>query len=255
MWLRVLVPVVLIISIGTARAQYLPPANAAESPFIIEPQHIAVVSSFDADSIGNRSAYVDGTFAPFSGIYESGIRVRATGNASGYRYLISDDPRILGTGRYLEGGLLAGYGVWLPRFSVTGLVGPTFGEIVNQGVTTDKWGAKAVIEMYARPTDWTMASSSVSYSTIANKLQVEAKAGLKIYGDVYFGPEAKFAWQQIIPWQINFFSTSSISTLRLGAHVSALNIGPVLIGVSGGWAHDRQLGSGYYGSASLYLPF
>jgi hypothetical protein len=251
---------------GTARAQYLPPPNAAESPIIIEPQHIAVVSSFDADSIGNRSAYVDGTFAPFSGIYESGIRVRATGSASDYRYLLSDDPRILGTGRYLEGGLLAGYGVWLPRFSLTGLVGPTFGDIVNQGVTTDKWGAKAVIEMNARPTDWTMASGSVSYSTIANKLQAEAKAGLKIYGDVYFGPEAKFTWQQIFPWQISFFTPSivtttpvspqtSIATMRLGAHVSALNIGPVLIGVSGGWAHDRQLGSGYYGSANLYLPF
>ena len=63
------------------------------------------------DSLGNRSAYVDGTFAPFSGIYESGFRVRAMGNASEYRYLLSDDPHLLGTGRYLEGGLLAGYGV------------------------------------------------------------------------------------------------------------------------------------------------
>ena len=144
---------------------------------------------------------------------------------------------------------------WLPRFSLTGLVGPTFGDIVNQGVSTDKWGAKAVIEMYARPTDWTMGSSAISYSTVTNQLQLQAKAGLKIYGDVYFGPEAKFVWQHIFPWQSNFFTPSNISTLHLGAHVSALNIGPVLIGVSGGWAHDRQLGSGYYGGASLYLPF
>ena len=43
--------------------------------------------------------------------------------------------------------------------------------------------------------------------------------------------------------------------MHLGAQVSALNIGPVLIGVAGGWAHDRQLGSGYYGNVSLYRPF
>ncbi len=43
--------------------------------------------------------------------------------------------------------------------------------------------------------------------------------------------------------------------MHLGAHVSALTLGPALIGVSGGWAHDRQLGNGYYGSVSLYLPF
>ena len=205
MWLRFLVPCVLIISMGTARAQYLPPPNAAENPIIIEPQHIAVSSSFDADSIGNRSAYVDGTLAPFSGIYESGARFRLTGDAGQYQFITSEDPRTLGTGHYVEGGLLAGYGIRMPRFSITGLVGPAFGQFVNQGVTTDRWGAKAVIEMYARPTDLTMASGSIAYSTIGNNLQVQAKAGLKIFGDVYFGPDTKFTWQQILPWQIILF--------------------------------------------------
>ena len=259
--LRVLVPYVLISigTIGAVRAQYLPPPSAIESPIIVEPKHIAVSSSFDADSIGNRSAYFDGTFSPFSGIYESGIRLRATANASWYQFITSADPRTLATGHYLEGGLLAGYGVWLPRFNVTGLIGPVFGQTVNPGVTNDRWGVKTVIETYAKPTDWTMASGSISYSTIANNLQVQGKAGLKTFGDVYFGPEVKFTWQQTLPWQINFStnpsSASSIATMRLGAHVSALKIGPMWLGVSGGWAHDRHLGSGYYGSANLYLPF
>lgn len=259
--LRVLVPCLLISigTVGTAHPQYLLPPNTTESPIIVEPQRVTVSSSFDADSIGNRSAYLDGTFSPFSGIYESGIRLRATANASWYRFITSENLRTLGTGHYLEGGLLAGYGVWLPRFNITGLVGPVFGQTVNPDVTTDRWGVKAAIEMYAKPTDWTMASGSISYSTIANNLQVQGKAGLKTFGDVYFGPEVKFTWQRTLPWQINFatnpLSTSSIATMRLGAHVSALKIGPVLIGVSGGWAHDRQLRSGYYGSANLYLPF
>src|SRR5262249_14823215 len=115
-------------SISTARAQYLPPPNAAEGPPAIEPtQHVAATRSFDADSIGNRSIYVDGTFAPLGGIYESGLRFRLTGSANWYRFLISQDPRILGSGRSLEGGALAGYAFAVPGFSVTWLVGPAFG--------------------------------------------------------------------------------------------------------------------------------
>jgi hypothetical protein len=262
----VVVPCVLVYA-GTARAQYSPPPTAAESPPVIEPlQHAAATSSFDADSLGNRNVYVDGTFAPFSGIYESGVRLRVTGNASWYKFVTSEDPRTLGNGRYLEGAVLAGYGAFLPGFSISWWVGPAFGESVNEGVVTDRWGAKAALEMYATPTDLTMASASVSYSTIGNYLQVQTKAGLKIFGDVYFGPEAKFSWQQILPFQINFFTPAiatttpvsaqqNIATTRVGGHISAVSIGPVLFSISGGWAHDRQLGSGYYGSVSFYQPF
>jgi hypothetical protein len=41
-------------------------------------------------------------------------------------------------------------------------------------------------------------------------------------------------------------------SLAAGARISALHIGPVLVGVSGGCALDRQLGSG---SVSFYQPF
>ncbi len=266
MWLRFLVACLSIIAMGTARAQSLPPPDAAEIPIITEPQHFAVSSSFDGDSLGNRSAYVDGTFAPYGGMDASGIRVRATGDMSWYRFLTTENPRMVGTDHNFEVGLLAGYAISYQRLSIAGLVGPAFGDSDRQGVITNRWGAKAVMEMYATPTDLTMASGSVSYSTIANYLQVEAKTGLKIFGDVYCGPEAKFTWRQILPWQVDlstnaFFTTTpvlpqtSIATMRLGGQISALDIGPVEIGVSGGWAHDRQLGSGYYASVNLYQPF
>jgi hypothetical protein len=253
-------------SVLTARAQYLPPPNIPQSPTFIQRQHVSVSSSFDADSLGNRNVYVDGTFAPFSGIYESGVRLRVTGNASWYKFVTSEEPRILGSGHNLEGALLAGYGLWGPGFGVNWLVGPAFGENVSEGVVTDRWGAKAVIEMNARPTNLTMASASVSYSTIANNLQAQAKLGIRIFGDVYFGPEAKFTWQRIFPFEVSFSSSAiatttpvssqeHIATTHVGAHISALTIGPVFVGISGGWANDRQLGSGYYGSVSFYQPF
>jgi hypothetical protein len=42
--------------------------------------------------------------------------------------------------------------------------------------------------------------------------------------------------------------------LHLGAF-TAINVGPVVVGLSGGWAHDQQLRSGYYGTAGFYVPF
>jgi hypothetical protein len=247
-------------SVGTTVSQ---PAFATKSP--ISPPHVAVTGYVDADSLGNRNVYADGTYAPFSGIYESGLRFRATGDASWYRFITNENPRTLGTGRYLEGDFLIGYGLWAPGFNVTGLVGPAFAQIDNLGVNTDRWGVKGSIEMSAKPTDWSMLSAAASYSTVTNNLQVQGKAGFKIFEGVYAGPEAKFQWQKILPVQINFFTPAvttatpispdtNIAYMHLGAF-SAFNIGPAAIGISGGWAQDRQLGSGYYGSASLYLPF
>jgi hypothetical protein len=259
MVLRLLALCILIAS-GTARAQNLPP-NAAERPAAAELQHTEVIGAFEADSLGNRSLYLDSTFAPFGGIDQSGFRFRATMDADWYRFVASENPRIIGTGRDVEGGLLAGYEVSFSNFNITGLLGPAFGEIVNEGEITQRFGAQAAIETYATPTDWTVAAASVSYSTIANYLQVQAKAGVKIWGDAYLGPDAKFAWQRILPFQVGFPTTLPVSSqpsvfyTHLGAQISAAKIGPVSIGVSGGWAFSEQLGSGYYGGANLYLPF
>jgi hypothetical protein len=285
----------LLILIGTARAQDLSPPNSAGNlvaeplslfdanpigaapeqnspvpdtparPSIIEPQHFSVASSAEADSLGNRSVYLDATFAPFSGIDDSGIRFRATGDADWYRFIINENPRTLGSGHDLQGGLMAGYNVSLSQFSVTGLVGPAFGNIINDGVTTNRWGAQAALEMQLTPSDLTAAAASVSYSTIANYLQVQAKAGLKFFEIVTVGPEAKFSWQRILPFQLTFITPTvvtttpvleqtSLSYMHIGAY-STVSIGSASVGVSGGWADSPQLGSGYYGSLSVYVPF
>src|SRR5204863_7625049 len=108
--------------------------------------------------------------------------LRATGNASWYTSPANASPRTIADGRYLECGLLVGYGIFVPGFSMGGYVGPAFGEGVNEGAVTDRWGVKAVFEAYATPTQLTMLSSTVTYSTIANNLQVQAKAGMKLFG-------------------------------------------------------------------------
>jgi hypothetical protein len=265
-----LIAAIYLITIGAAYAQSLP-ASSAQNSIDAEPSRYAAVSgSVDADSLGNRSVDVAATFAPFSSIDESGIRFQLAGDISWYRYAADDNSGTLATGRSQEIALLSGYGISMPRLSVNLLTGVAFGEIANPGETTDRWGAKVAISFYATPTDRTMASGWATYSTIANSLQAQAKIGLKIFGDVYVGPETKFSWRQILPWEpdltaitltapVPTFATisprTSVASMRFGAHISALRIGPTSIGVSGGWTQDRELGDGYYGSASVYLPF
>jgi hypothetical protein len=261
MRLGILVLFVLIL-MGTARAHDLFSPNSAGN--LASEQHFSVTSSAEADSLGNRSVYLDTTFAPFSDMDHSGIRFRATGDADWYRFIINQNPRTLGSGRNLEGGLMAGYNVSLPQFNVTGLVGATFGNVINEGETTNQWGLQAALEMELTPTDLTVAAASVSYSTIQNYLQVQAKAGLKIFEIVTVGPETKLTWQHVLPVQVNLVTPTSFATspesqsnifnMHLGAY-STVNIGSASVGVSGGWADNPQLGSGYYGSVSLYVPF
>jgi hypothetical protein len=43
--------------------------------------------------------------------------------------------------------------------------------------------------------------------------------------------------------------------MRIGGHVSAVTFGPVQIGVSGGWAHQQNVGSGYYGGLNFFSTF
>jgi hypothetical protein len=100
-----------------------------------------------------------------------------------------------------------------------------------------------------------MASTSAAYSTVTNNLQVQAKLGLKIFGDVYFGPEAKFTWQKVFPFQVNFSPTSiattapvspqeHVATTRVGGHLSAVSLGPVLFSTAA-----------LLTTVSLYRPF
>lgn len=116
--------------------------------------------------------------------FQRHIRERRSFPRDGRRELVSfhneRDPRTLGTGRYLEGDFLIGYGLWVTGFNVTGLVGPAFAQIDDLGAITDRWGVKASIEINARSTDWMIASGWSTLSTVTNNLQVQAKAGFKI---------------------------------------------------------------------------
>jgi hypothetical protein len=129
------------------------------------------------------------------------------------------------------------------------LLGPTFTESDNDGALEPGNGAKIVLSTYALPSDETMVFASISYSTVWNFVQFQTKAGMKLIGNFYIGPEAVFSRRNVIP-EIN-----NVAQMRLGAQFSAVSFGPFQIGVSGGWAHQPDFGSGYYGSVNFYLTY
>jgi len=233
-----------------AFAQDLPPPQTPETPpppVSVPIQQFAIDGSGVANSLGGRSLDLNATFAPFGGINDTGFRVRLNGNASWYRFLTGPDT--IGSGHSAEGGIQAGYQWSLPRVSFIGLIGPTFGGSNDDGVKTDHWGAKAVLSTYALPTDQTMAFGSLSYSTVFNFVKLQAKTGMRLVGNFYVGPEAIFSWRNVLP------GINNIADMRVGAHVSAVSFGPLQVGFSGGWAHQQDLGSGYYGSVNFYFTF
>jgi hypothetical protein len=232
---------------SVASAQDFPLSATPQIPF--SQQHFAVDGSALFTSLGDRSLDLNGTFAPFGDINESGFRIGLSGSASWYRFITNQNPLTLGSGHSFETSMLAGYEFSMNRVSFTGLIGPTVAESDDEGVSRSRWGAKTALSMYARPTDATMAFTSFSYSTIANFLQLQAKVGAKLVGDFFIGPEASFSWRNVES------SDNRVAVTRVGGHISAGTFGPFLVGLSAGWAHQQQLGSGYYGSANFYLTF
>jgi hypothetical protein len=233
-------------------AQDLPPPEIPETPApSASPsvQHLAIDGSVVGTSLGGRSVDFNATFAPFGDINDSGFRASLSGNASWYRFVTGQNPTTTGSGQSLEGAVLTGYQVSLPRLSIIGQIGPDFTESDDNGVKREKWGVKTVLSAYALPSDKTMAFGSVSFSTPSNFLQVQAKAGVKLVDTFYVGPEAIFSWRNVVP------GIGNIAEMRVGGHISAVSIGRLLIGVSGGWAEQQNFGSGYYGSANFYVTF
>jgi hypothetical protein len=237
---------------GIAFAQDLPPPQTPETPpppVSLPIQQFAIDGSAVANSLGSQSVDLNATFAPFGSINDTGFRVRLSGNSSWYRFVTGNNPTTLGSGHSLEGGVLAGYQWSLPRISFIGLIGPTYTESNDNGVQSGRVGAKTVLSAYALPSDQTMAFGSFSYSTVSNFLQVQAKVGMRLMGNFYVGPETIFSWRNVVP------GINNAAEMRLGGHISAVSFGPVQMGVSGGWAHQQNLGSGYYGSVNFYLTY
>src|SRR5262249_13127285 len=103
--------------------------------------------------------------------------------------------------------------------------------------------------MYVLPTDLTMVYGSVTYSTIEDAVEAQTKVGINLLGNFYIGPEAAFSWRNVRNVTPSF---DNVAELRVGGHISAITLGQVQAGLSAGWTHQDQVGSGYYGGLEFY---
>lgn len=221
---------------GAAHAIDVPPPGSGEN------QHVIFDSTFDSTFFA-RSLDANLTFAPFGTVGDSGFRVRITASPSWYNFITDPELRTIGSGHSLEGNLLAGYGLSLPRVSIIVLAGTAIVESVDQGIRTERRGGKGVVSAYARPTDQMMAYGNFFFSTINGAYQAQMKTGWKVPGNFFLGPEVQFSGRD------------HNDQRRFGAHASGVAVGPVTLSFSGGFAQDRQMGSGYYASVNVYATF
>lgn len=208
---------------------------------------VAVDASGSVTTQGSYFAKATVTGAVAGGLHESGPRVRIEGLAGEYDYRSSTGYAV--TGRQQEGAALAGY-EWVWRdAALAGYVGlnvrnTDLSRLDPQNTTVGTAvGAKAVLELYARPTDKTMIQAYGSYATTHNAYYARLRAGYALFGKVYVGPEVAVLGD-------DFFGQ-----YRVGAHLTGLRLGPFEFGVSGGYLNDRIQKSGAYTSLDARAGF
>lgn len=198
---------------------------------------------------GSRHAVVIGTFAPFGGLEQTGLRLRLGGLLGGYVYDANAPGVGKVTGEQVGGWLLAGHD-WVTHKTKIGVFGGL--DVINTKLDKfdpdnktegSAFGFRAGLDFYTKPTSDTMATGTFSFSTANSAYYARLRGGVSIIEQAYIGPEALV------------MGDSFYSQWRVGMHVSGVNVGPVQLGVSGGYVNDRVRGPGAYGSLDMRLTF
>jgi hypothetical protein len=247
-WLLAAVPTVVPLA-GNAFAADLPVRNRFEAPVAGTTTQIDL--AFDATTIRTIFGYAAVTFSPFGFLEQSGFRVRVAGLAGHYSYILEGPPDIRNNGNTVQGDLLVGYEFVRENFSIAGYIGANVQDHVLSAfdplnpVVGTEWGFKAALDIYANPTPNTLVTLNANYSTAFDTYYAKTKFGWA-FGpspDVFFGPE------------VTFLGNERFDQWRVGAHITGVKFGKLSIGVAGGYLHDREEGSGAYGTVDASVRF
>lgn len=149
----------------------------------------------------------------------------------------------------VSGGALAGYNWVFPNWTFALFAGAQVVQTTltpfdpNNATHGTRVGAKFVAEFYGNPTERTMFSGYASYGTANNDYYTRFKAGYAIARQVFIGPEFLALGDQFY------------SEYRAGLHLTGVSLGQLALGISGGFASNRVIGSGGYGIVDARLGF
>ena len=104
-------------------------------------------------------------------------------------------------------------------------------------------GFKAAVDAYLLPAPATMLSAYGSYSTAYDAYYARLRAGYSLFGFGYIGPE------------VAVLGDDYYNQTRVGAHLTAMQLGAMQVGVSGGYVWERAYKDGYYGTLELRTGF
>ena len=228
---------------------YAPVSKSADyvAPAAKESFGAAIDFAVTADTKGSKFATAIATIAPFSGLDESGIRLRLGGVVGQYSYTNTNLGTIQGT--QSDVSLMVGY-EWVNARASFGV----YGGANYDNNSIDKYdsanasigkgsGLKIAADFNYRPTDYTMFSGVGSFSSFHSSYYTRLKAGYAIAPQLYAGPEAVFMGD-------NFYSQ-----WRVGLHMTGAKFSMLQVGASAGVLVDKKRGTGIYGILDARLGF
>ncbi len=207
----------------------------------------AIDFAVTADTKGSKFATAIATIAPFSGLDESGIRMRLGGVIGQYSYTNTTLGTVKGT--QSDVSFMIGY-EWVTARASFGV----YGGANYDNNSIDKYdsanssvgkgtGLKVALDFNYRPTDYTMFAGVASFSTMHSAYYSRLKAGYAIAPQIYVGPEAIFMGD-------DFFKQ-----WRVGLHMTGAKFSMLQVGASAGVLVDKVRGSGLYGILDARLGF
>ena len=195
-------------------------------------------------SQGGYFAFVGGGVAP-GGADESGFVLRGFVGHGEYEYDVGGPADAEGQVTTVD--VMVGFQVVSEKSRVSAYVGPNYQDhqVDNDPlnpVQGDEWGVKGQVEYYGQPTSNTMLQAIGSFSTANETYFALVKAGWKVVGDTYLGPEAAFSGNE------------RYDQWRAGVHATGFGLGPAGLNFSAGYV-DSDDGSGVYGQVGFTVRF
>lgn len=222
------------------------PAAAQEATFKDRFEFEVNANASTAHTFYGDFALTYSATAPF---YESGFKLRLSGSDTRYQY---DAGGSVGRGNDRTLDFLAGGGLQLGGWYAMALIGPsvTWSWQSPTDTTTTQGALKSVVSLYGKPTKETMVFLQATYLTVLDAYCLQGKFGHDLGQGIYLGPETILTGRMRIP-----NASAQYDELRIGVFLSGLQAGPVSVGVSGGFLHDRDQRNGAYVSTSARVSF
>jgi cellulose biosynthesis protein BcsS len=208
----------------------------------------------NASASTTESFYADAalTYSFTAPYYESGFKFRLGTSDSRYRYSADGAAPTLARDEDISLDFMFGGGLQLGNWYVMGLAGPSliWSRQSLKEDTTATTALKLLASVSGNPTEHTMLFVQGSYLTVLDAYFLQGKYGFETLQKMFVGPEVVLTGRMHLAQAV-----TNYDELRVGAFISGITLGPVLIGGSVGFLHDRDQRNGAYVGTSARIAF